>query len=500
MEHQLHMETQLCPILKKKELSQYAYLYSGVLLVFMIVGFFTPDKVEDFGIWSSVPALFLIVYIFITKRIIESLTIASILAFFMCYKTGWFPEFNASFIGVLKNEQTAWLFIVCGLMGSIITLIERGGGAAAFGEWVAKKSKTRKSTLLWTWVLGVLIFIDDYLNSLTVGSCMAPITDRHKVSREYLAYVVDSTAAPACVLIPISTWAVFMAGLLETNNLAPAGEGVKYFIQTIPYNFYAWFALAIVPLVILGIIPMFGPMKKAEQRSLEEGILAPPGSEKIDINAKKNFEIANPKVMNFFIPILFLIASTIYFDIDMQMGVITTIGFMFVFYVVQGIIKPEEFADIAVKGVINMLFPLIMIVLAFLFAEGNDKIGFIQYVINGSTKIMTPELLPAMIFIVLGCTEFIMGISWGMYIIALPIVIPLAISIGASPVVAVGAVCSAGVWGSHICFYSDVTILTSAATGCDNFRHAITQAPFGFLGAFLSLIAFLIAGYTGLGM
>lgn len=386
------MEPKLHPDLKQRDIKQYVYVYSGVVALFAIVWLFTPDKVEDFGIWTTVPALFLIAYIFITKRILESLTLASVLAFFMCYKTGWFPHFNTAFIGVLKDEQTAWLFVVCGLMGSIIALVEKGGGAAAFGEWVAKRSKTRKSTLLWTWLLGVVIFIDDYLNSLTVGSCMAPITDRHKVSREYLAYVVDSTAAPACVLIPISTWAVFMAGLIETNNLAPAGEGVKYFIQTIPYNFYGWFALFIVPLVILGVIPVFGPMKQAERRSVEEGILAPPGSEKIDMNAGKEIEIPkNPKVMNFFMPILFLIASTVYFDVDMQMGVITTLAFTFVFYVVQGIIEPEEFADVAVKGVINMLYPLIMIVLAFLFAAGNDKIGFIQYVINSSTKIMTPR-------------------------------------------------------------------------------------------------------------
>ena len=135
------------------------------------------------------------------------------------------------------SEDMAWLFLVCGLMGSIIALIEHAGGSFAFGDWVSRRAKTRESSLLWAWVLGMAIFIDDYLNSLTVGSSMAPVTDRHKVSREMLAYVVDSTAAPVCVLIPISTWGVFVGRLLESNGLAAEGEGLVYFLKTIPYNF-----------------------------------------------------------------------------------------------------------------------------------------------------------------------------------------------------------------------------------------------------------------------
>ncbi|MCG8530961.1 MAG: hypothetical protein MI749_09880, partial [Desulfovibrionales bacterium] len=268
---------------------------------------------------------------------------------------------------------------------------------------------------------------------------------------------------------------------------------------TIPYNFYGWIAAAIVPLVILGIIPVFGPMKEAERRAEEEGILAPPGSEKMDIHAENNFTLPkNPKIINFFLPILVLITSTIYFDIDMQAGVMTTVGFMFLYYIPQGLMTPEAFFDGCVTGIKQMLFPLLMVVLAFTFAAVNEKIGFLTYVIESAKQIMTPELLPFVIFLVLGLTEFIMGLSWGMYAIAVPIVLPLALALGANPYVAIGAVCSAGVWGSHICFYSDATILSSAASGCDNYRHAITQIPFGFLGAILTGIAFLAVGFLGI--
>jgi len=482
---------------KKIEFKKNMIIYLAMAVFFVLVGWLMPAEVEDFGILTVIPAAFLLFYIFYTKRILEALTLGAILGYVMKYKLGFFEPLSGELLEIMMNEDIAWLFIVCGLMGSIIALIEKSGGAFAFGEWVVRKAKTRRNTLLWTWLLGVIIFIDDYLNCLTVGSSMTRATDKHKVSREFLAYIVDSTAAPVCVLIPVSTWALFIGSLMEQNGLAPDGEGLIHFIKTIPFNFYGWIAAFIVPLVILGIIPVFGPMKKAEQRAQETGVLAPPGSEKIDMKAGEIVQIPDkPNIWNFLLPILVLVGATVYFEFDMQLGVLTTLGFLFVFYIARAVVSPEEFADYVILGIKNMLFPLVMVILAYWFAAACEEIGFINYAIDVGRQFMTPQLLPLVIFLIFGTTEFIMGISWGMYVIALPIVIPLSIALGSNPYVAVAAVCSAGVWGSHICFYSDATILTSAATGCDNFRHAVTQLPFGLLGAALTAIAFLITGYV----
>lgn len=467
-----------------------------ILAASLLLTAFLPDNPADFGPAALIPALFLIVYIFSTKRILEALTLSSIIGFVMVAQGDVLGSFSGTLLEVMMNEDIAWLIIVCGLMGSIIALIEKAGGAFAFGEWVSKRANTRKSALVWTWILGLVIFIDDYLNSLTVGSSMAPLTDRHKVPREFLAYVVDSTAAPVCVIIPITTWAVFCGRLLEVNGWAPDGEGLVYFIKTIPFNFYGWIATIVVPLVILGIIPIFGPMKKAEQRVKDGGALAPAGSDKIDIRAGISLEIPeNPKIMNFFLPIIVLVGATIYFDVDMQIGVLITMAFMFVFYLAQNIMSAEDFTDVSLQGLKNMILPLMLMVLAFLFAEVNDQIGFTYYVISSAAHYMTPALMPVTIFLVLAVTEFITGTNWGMYVIALPIVIPLAMGMDANMALCVAAVLSAGVFGSHVCFYSDATVLTSAATGCNNFDHAYTQAPFGIFAAVLSAICFLIAGF-----
>jgi len=199
--------------------------------------------------------------------------------------------------------------------------------------------------------------------------------------------------------------------------------------------------------------------------------------------------------MNFFLPILFLLASTIYFEVDMMMGVLTTVVFMFFLYVPQNLMTAEEFADYCVEGIKNMIMPLLLVVLVFTFGAANEQVGFVSYVIESTKPFMTPELMPLIVFLVLGATEFITGTSWGMYIIAFPIVITLSMDIGANVALTSAAVLSAGVFGSHICFYSDATILTSTACGCDNYRHAITQMPFGFLSAGIAAVFFLAAGF-----
>ncbi|WP_130862564.1 Na+/H+ antiporter NhaC family protein [Bacilliculturomica massiliensis] len=510
-----------------KELKREAEKFNGrrslsavllVVLAAVILSYFLPRDPADFGMASLIPAAFLIAYIFATQRILEALTLASVTGFIMVSRPdvlspggngdwlidGWqwfhniLTAFSDAALSVMMSEDIAWLIIVCGLMGSIIALIEKAGGSFAFGEWIAARARTRKSALICTWILGIVVFIDDYLNSLTVGSCMAPLTDRHKVPREFLAYVVDSTAAPLCVIIPISTWAVFCSRILETNGWAPAGQGLLYFVKTVPYNFYGWIAAAVVPLVILGVIPTFGPMKKAEARVRDGGPLAPEGSEKIDIRAGADMGgiPADPKMRNLFAPIIVLVMSTIFFNVDMQLGVLFTLGFMFIFFLAQDLMTAEDFADVMLQGLKNMMMPLMLMILAFLFAEVNEQIHFTYYVITTATQYMTPALMPVTVFIVLAVTEFITGTNWGMYIIALPIVIPLAVTLDANVTLTVSAVLSAGVFGSHICFYSDATVITSSATGCNNFDHAYTQAPFGLFCAGLSALLFLAAGFV----
>jgi tetracycline resistance efflux pump len=488
--------TVLTETAKISKVKKHMVFYGILIIAFFIIGYLVPDDPADFGIISILPAAFLIIFIFKTKRIIEALTLAVLLTTIMGYKAEFYGVFNEIILENLMNEDMVWLIIVCSLMGSIVAVVETSGGGYAFGKWVSSKATSPRSTMLWTALCSMFLSIDDYLSCLTTGFAMTPVNDRNKIPREMSAYIIDSAAAPACVLNPISTWAIFIGSLMVANGLGESGEQVLTYVKTIPYNFYAMGALLVLFLVIMGVIPIFGPMKGAYERVQAGGHIAPEGSDRIDMRAGKEQEVPESfKLRNFFAPMLVMIGATIYFEFDMQMGVITAIGFSFVWFVYQGM-QPEDFMDEVLRGVKNMVMPLLLVLLAFSFADGAERIGFIEYVVDITTANISLRYLPVTVFLVFAFTEFIMGISWGMYIIALPMVIPITLALGGDPIMMVGVVAAAGVWGSHCCFYSDATILTSTATGCDNFRHAITQIPFGFIAGLLAGIGYLVLGFV----
>ena len=443
------------------------------------------------------PAAFLLVYIFATKRIIEALSLATLLGCVMTYKAGFFTPLNEVLLGVLVNEDMAWVVIVCGLMGGIVAVIVKSGGGRAFSNLAAKLAGTERRTLFATMLCSLLLSVDDYLNVLTTGSCMTPVNDRFRTPREMVAYTIDTTAAPACILNPISTWAVFVGGLMVANGLGEPGKQVLTYIKLIPYNFYAIAALIVLILVIAGVIPHIGPMRNAYKRVDAGGPLQPEGSAGQDARAgeREPGPPGDPKLRDFFVPVAALIASTILFGFDMQKGVIFTVAFNFIFFFIRGM-APLDYVEEVLRGLKNMVMPLVLVFLSFAFAEVCKRIGFVDFVVDAAVRKISAPMLPFAVFIAFTFTEFIMGISWGLYVIALPIVIPVALSVGVDPLLAVGAVTSAGVWGSHCCFYSDATILTSAVTGCDNFRHAVTQLPYGAIAGVLSAAGYLILGHV----
>lgn len=486
----------------KKEKRKLIVTYSVTVVVFIVVFFLVPDNVKDSGVLTTLPAIFLLAFIFYTKRILEGLILGTVISYFMVYKDNSIYPILESIQTTLQSETYAWFLMVCGTLGGIIALLQYVGASQAFSDFVAKRVKSRRGVLLWTMVLGFVIFIDDYINVLIRGTAMSKVTDRYKVSREFLAYVIDSSAAAACILVPFSTWAIFISGLLEENNIAARGEGLATFIKSMPYNFYAICALVILLLAIIGVIKPFGPMKKAELEAQARWELAvQEETEKIENLKTEREEIKEishakrPKLMNFLLPILVLVAVTIYFDIDAVVGIMVTVVFMFIFYIIQKIITPEEFADVFVEGVMDMVLVLLLMLFSLTFAMGIEEVGCMQFLIDFGVEYANPVTFPVIVFLIFAFTEFVMGLVWSLYIVAFPIVIPIAINIGADPLLTVAAVCSAGVWGSNACFYVDCTILSAKATGISPFRHGITQMPYALIAGAMASICFLVSGF-----
>lgn len=452
----------------------------------------------DFGIWSLVPPLVVILLAILTKRSMEPLVIGCVVGYLMIDYRQFPDNILQSLIKTMQDESLVWVILVCGMYGALIHLMIQSGGALAFGNYMLRYIKTRRHSLLAAWAMGIIIFIDDYLNALVVGATMRKITDHFKVPRELLAYVVNSTSAPVCVIIPISTWSIYIGKLIEDQHLVGKGEGTYGFIQTIPYNFYAWFAVVAVVLVIFGIIPIMRRMKKAVHRAETTGVLAPPGSEELSQTHDIPADIEKSKPAYFFIPLIVLIAATIAMDIDALKGVFIAVLFTIIYYWINKILPYNHLFDSIFEGFKSMLFALAILVVSYVLKNVGDEMGMTQFVIESLKGVVSKAYLPALVFISLGAIAFATGSSWGIYAIAIPMVVPLAAALDANVWATLGAVVSAGALGAHACFYSDATILTATGTECNNIEHAFTQLPYALMAAGLALICYLVYGFIGL--
>ncbi|MCK2183939.1 Na+/H+ antiporter NhaC family protein [Halomonas getboli] len=445
---------------------------------------------ETYGAWSLIPTLVVLGMALLTRRTIESLLAGTVVGLLMVDPTTVITQGSDILLGVLGNDTVTWIILVCGLFGSLIALLVKTGGVLSFGDVMTRRIHRKHHSLLTTWVLGLVIFVDDYLNALTISASMKKITDRFGISREKLAYIVDSTAAPVCILVPFSTWAVFFAGLLEENNVT--GNGMGLYIEAIPYMFYAWVAAAIVPLVALGWMPDIGPMKTAEARAAG-GQPLPSGVD--DSTLEVDEDKPRPHLLNFLLPIATLIFFTWYFDIDILRGVIVALVVTLVLIGAQRLLSFHETFDTALDGFKAMLMPLGTLVAGFTLKEVNDVLGLTDFVIAAVEPLMTSGLLPAVVFVTMAFLAFATGSFWGLFAVAMPIVLPLAESMNANMPLVVGALISASAFGSHACFYGDSTVLSAQGSGCTPMAHALTQLPYVLIAAALATGIFLVVGY-----
>jgi tetracycline resistance efflux pump len=467
---------------------------------------------------SLIPPVVVMAVAIWLKRPILSLVVGAVAGLLMLFPTqpfellNTFAEISTS---VMQDETIGWLILVCGGFGSLIGLLIHTGGAVAFGHSASKLATGPRSSMFMTFVLGCIIFIDDYLNALSVGEAMKRVTDKYKISRQMLAYIVDSTAAPICVIIPISTWAIFFGGLLENNKVAEAGQGVDVYMQAIPYMLYPWLAVLMVLLVTLKIMPAIGPMKKAELAAQNgtpidvlpdvgieasashhhvQGQTVPAGDQYAVHSMEQEFEDSNKqgKLRNFIVPMLMLIGFTIYFDIDVLKGLIVTLVLTIAFYSYQRLMPLGEMMEVMMNGFKTMLPAICTVIAAFVFKDVCDKLLLPQFVIENLTPYMTAQMLPAIVFLAMAILSFATGSSWGIFAVSIPIVMPLAYAVEADIPLVIGALLSASSFGSQACFYSDSTVLAAQGSGCNLVSHAVTQLPYTLIAASLAFIGFIL--------
>ncbi len=451
----------------------------------------------EWGALCLLPTGLVFVLALWTHRPIESLLSGSLLGLMMLSGPGFVTAMAETSVTVLTDPDVAWVILVCGLMGGLIGLLLRTGSTAAFTAYLTRRAGTERRALFITWLLGIAMFVDDYLNSLAVGAAMRDITDRFRISREKLAYVVDSTAAPISVIIPYSTWGAFFAGLIVANDLAADGAGLAAYIAAIPYMFYAWAAVLVVPLVILGWLPAIGSMARAERRAGDQGEMVPPAAAHIEAANRSIQPKAGlrPRMWLFVAPMLGLVAATMLAGNDFLVGIYIALGGTVLTVLVLRLLDLHDTFDTVIDGFKIMIEPLAVLVAAFILKEVNDDLGLPAYVVASLEPLLSAQSLPVVIFVAMGLVSFMTGSNWGVFVIVLPIVASLGNSLGADMTLLIGATLSASTFGSHACFYSDATVLTAQATGCTPMQHALTQLPYALVAAAVAAAGYLAIGY-----
>ena len=462
--------------------------------------------------WALVPPLFAIILALIIKEAYSSLFLGVLLGALFCASFNPVATLdtviNDGLIAAIADNAGIFLFLV--ILGIIVALVNKSGGSAAFGRWAEKNIKTRVGAALATFLLGILIFIDDYFNCLTVGSVMRPVTDGHRISRAKLAYLIDATAAPVCMIAPISSWAAAVSGV--ANDLDTGISGIQLFIQAIPYNFYS--LLTFVFIIALTLMKFdYGPMKVAEMSAQLNGEL---GALQDDSRSS-----ANPRgrVIDLIIPVIFLIitctigmiyvggfwdgASFIdaFGDTDafvaLPWGGIIALIFAVIYFLCRRVITFKEAMECVPQGFIAMVPPIIILTLAVSLKTMTSTLGaaeFVHGVMEGAAAGLF-NMLPAVIFVV-GCVlAFASGTSWGTFGILIPIVVAIFPVDSRLLIIGISACCAGAVCGDHCSPISDTTIMASAGAQVNHLEHVSTQLPYAITVAGVSFVTYIFAGF-----
>ena len=473
--------------------------------------------------WALLPPIIAIVLALITKEVYSSLFIGIVVG--ALFYSGFsfegtlnhifFEEVDdASYgmISVLSDSSNVGILIFLVILGTLVALMNNAGGSAAFGRWATTHIKTRVGAQLATIALGVLIFVDDYFNCLTVGSVMRPVTDTHNISRAKLAYLIDATAAPVCIIAPISSWAAAVAGFASKSD----ANGIALFISAIPYNFYA--LLTILMMITLSVTKTdFGPMALHERNALKGDLFTTEARPYADADAHE--DTSKGKVIDLVLPVVVLVIACIigliytggffsgesfvsaFANCSASMGLVlgssVALVFAIIFFMIRRVLSFKDCMACIPEGFKAMVPAILILTFAWTLKSMTDSLGaaeFVAGVVKASAGSFM-NFLPAVVFIIACLLSFATGTSWGTFGILIPIVLEVFGASGTALSTISMSACMAGaVCGDHCSPISDTTIMSSAGAQCDHVNHVSTQLPYAISVAGISFVTYLICG------
>ena len=483
------------------------------------------EQVAVGSMWSLLPPIIAIGLALITKEVYSSLFIGIIsgavigaIALGTGFEGVMTTVVGDGLIANIADSYNVGILIFLVVLGAIVVLMNRAGGSRAYGEWAAKHIKTRVGAGIATFILGVLIFVDDYFNCLTVGSVMRPITDKHNISRSKLAYIIDATAAPVCIIAPISSWAAAVSGTVEGVN------GIQLFISTIPYNLYA--LLTLIMVVFIAVSNMdYGPMRTHEVNAINGDLFTTKNSV---YEKDEEPSTSKGKVIDLVLPVILLIAFCVIgmlytgglfsgeslidsfancdASVGLSLGSLGALIVIMIYYMLRRVLKFSECMSSLVAGFKQMVPAILILVFAWTLKTVTNSLGaaeFVRGLVEGATAVQI--LLPLLLFAVALGLSFATGTSWGTFGILIPIVTGVFHSqlanvtdgnIPSMVIICISACLAGAVCGDHCSPISDTTIMASTGAQCDHVNHVSTQLPYAMTVAAVSAVGYLLAGFV----
>ena len=482
---------------KNQENPKMFYLWIGLIIV-TITMLVVPTKTIHASILTLIPIVMMFIYVIVSKDFVQGFIVGTLLAFLSCYKLKGAVMWVDSIIETLSDYDNMFTILTFFICGGTIAALQASGATKSFGKWVSGKIRNPKLSLFATWLLSGIMSIDDYVGGLTVGAAMSPINDSQKVPREMTAYTIRSTVSAPGLFYPMGDWAYFIIMQLVALKLVSGGvkEAVGVYMGWVPFLFYAMVAMALALLVILGVIPKVGNMKKAYERVENGGPACPTTNLSEDDLAELEEINAKPDIhpVNFIIPIIIMFSTMVITDFDGVRAGAISLSLTGVFFIAQGIFTLKEYVEVMLDGFKDMIDLTILLIFGYMLGDVMSELGFAEFIAGVARHVSIAGLFPAIVFILFCITEYLCTLNWTLYVIALPILYQVAPQVGANLTLTVAAMISAGLFGSNTCPFSDGGIVVAKGCKMDLYDHSFSSMPYFILAAVITAVLYLAAG------
>ncbi|HEX3026232.1 MAG TPA: Na+/H+ antiporter NhaC family protein [Clostridia bacterium] len=467
-------------------------------IILSVAVYFIPANSIKGTALTLIPAVSMFIYVYVSRDFLQGFCFGTILLIEMMNKGRTPVVFINSMLGQLTDSDNMFMLLTFFTCGATISALHKSGSAKSFGVWMAKKIKNKKLNLIATFIMTALMSVDDYINSLTVGTAMTPINDEAGIPREMTSYVIRSSNSAPGLFYPFGDWAYFIILQLVSLKLAKdLSHAVPLYMSFVPYLFYPMVVMLVSLLVIFGVIPKIGKMKDAYHRvETGGGVLSPNSKEDVDEEVEELLRQKDVNPINFAIPVLTLFAGMILTHFNgVQAGILTLVvtGLL---YIPQGIFTLNEYVQVMMDGFKDMLDLSLLLVFGYMIGDSMSALGFSDFIVGVARHALIPQLLPVVVFLLFCCTEYLCTLNWTLYIIAMPILFKVCPAIGANLPLTIAALISAGLFGSNTCIFSDGGVVVSKGSRIDLYDHGFSSMPYMIIAGVASAVLYLGAGFV----